>query len=118
MLEAGISLIATNLPSLHFLVTKESLQSFAASIRSAISLNSLQSSQSKNGTEGRLQYSKMQKNGSMASDVPIVGRESENVEETSGVDTFAMYDMEAMEEVREPGKVYVRSDMRQQGDIA
>lgn len=66
------------------------------------------------GSEGRLQYSKMQNNGSMASAVPVAARESANVEEASGVDTFAMYDMEPTVEVREPGKVYVRSDMRQQ----
>ena len=52
MLEAGISLIATNLPSIYFLIRKESLQSFANSIRSRISLSSMRSQRSNSDTGG------------------------------------------------------------------
>ena len=117
MLEAGISLIATSLPSLHFLVTKHSLHSFAANIRSAFSLSPLQSHRSNNGSEDQSRYLKMQQNGSMASDVPVVGRKREDWEGAGGVDTFAMYDMEHAVPVREPGVVHVRSELRQQGNI-
>ncbi len=117
MLEAGISLVATNLPSLNFLVSKQSLQSFAASIRSAVSLGSMQSQRSKTGTDDRTPYSKMQQNGSMASDVPVMRRVGESGEVTRGVDTFAMYDMKDMEEVREPGTAHVTSETKQQGSM-
>ena len=114
MLEAGISLVATNLPSLHFLVTKKSLRSFAASIRSAVSLNSLQSHQSRNRPEKRSPYSKMQTNGSTASDIPVVGMERRDGKDSGGVNAFAMDDLEHAAEVTTPQVVHITSEMRQE----
>ncbi|KAF6225577.1 hypothetical protein HO133_009577 [Letharia lupina] len=116
MLEAGISLIATNLPSLHFLVTEKSLQPFAASIRTAVSFSSLRSQASKAGTGTRSAYSKVQQNGSKAPAVPVLRKGWENGGGLGTVDTFAMYDMERAVEVREPGLVHVACEMWQQGN--
>ena len=117
MLEAGISLIATNLPSLHFLVTEKSLQPFAASIRTAVSFSSLRSQASKAGTGTRSPYSKVQQNGSKAPEVPVLRKGWENGGGLGTVDTFAMYDMERAVEVREPGLVHVACEMWQQGNV-
>lgn len=117
MLEAGISLIATNLPSLHFLVTEKSLQPFAASIRTAVSFSSLRSQASKAGTGTRSPYSKVQQNVSKAPEVPVLRKGWENGGGLGTVDTFAMYDMERAVEVREPGLVHVACEMWQQGNV-
>lgn len=46
MIEAGLAIIATCLPTLHFLVRKASLDSIINSVRSAISLHSIHSQHS------------------------------------------------------------------------
>ena len=118
MLEAGISLIATNLPSIYFLARKESLQSFAASIRTRVSLSSLRSNEPNGGSDNQSTCSK-QRNESTASHAPpIVGREWGNVEEAVGVTSFAMYDMErAGVGFEKPGAVHVAEDKKQQGNM-
>lgn len=65
LMEAGISIIATNLPSLHFLVTKKSVRSIVVSLRSQLSLKSNTSSRSKSGR--RTSYDEMKANNSSAS---------------------------------------------------
>ena len=92
MLEAGISLIATNLPSMYFVIKRESLQSFAASIRSRISLGSLRSQRSNSAAEDESSSSK-QRNGSTASHVPVAGRDLEHGKGAGGATSFAMYDL-------------------------
>lgn len=115
MLEAGISLIATNLPSMYFVIKKESLQSFASSIRSRISLGSLRSQRSNSGTE-ESSCSK-QRNGSTASHVPVAGRDLEHGKGPGGATSFAMYDMKHTVESKKPGVVQATGNIMQQGNM-
>lgn len=115
MLEAGISLIATNLPSIYFLIRKESLQSFANSIRSRVSLGSLPSQRSNSDTGDQALYSKQQ-NRSKASHVSAARRDWEGVE---GASSFAMYDMKRTrtEGLKEPEVIHATGGRGKQGDM-
>ncbi|KAK4692511.1 hypothetical protein P7C71_g4716, partial [Lecanoromycetidae sp. Uapishka_2] len=110
MLEAGISLIATNLPSLNFLLSKKSLQSMIASVRSQISLGSIRSHESKKSQP----YSKMGEHGSMSSHAPAVPAYNTSFNtEPKTVDSFAMHEYEDGLPLAEPGEIHVRSDIKQ-----
>ena len=92
LLEAGISLIATNLPSIYFLFKKESLQAFANRIRGVVSLDSLPSAhRSNSNTGGQSLYSKKQ-NASKTSHVTAAAQKE--WEALEGVNTFALIGME------------------------
>ena len=54
MIEAGLAIIASCLPTLQTLVAKDSIQSMVASIRSAISLESLRSHSSRGSKKSRM----------------------------------------------------------------
>ena len=112
MLEAGISLIATNLPSLYFLVKETSLHTLAARIRTAISLARARTGRSKVRMTDPSAYFRMQANGSVASDVPVMKREKEYGEGQEGTNTFARYDVENEIGVRRPGVIHVRDEIR------
>ncbi len=107
MLEANISLIATKLPSPHFVATKEPLYSLVASICRNVSLASIQSRRSESGTEAQFLYSKMLTEGSMWSDVQTIRDERDKGKAEAGFDTFTMYDTEHAAENRAPGVVHV-----------
>lgn len=115
MLEAGISLIATNLPSIYFLIRSESLQSFANSIRSRVSINSLRSQQSNSDTGDQALYSKQQ-NRSKASNVSAARGDWEGVEDAT---SFVMYDMKRTrtEGLKEPEAVHATGGRGKQGDM-
>lgn len=109
MLEAGISIIATNLPSLHFLVTKKSVQSTIASLRSQLSLRSNTSSRSKSrcGTS----YYEMKANNSSASQSAALHPDSMTV------DTTVAHDSHAISALDEPEMIHVKSDIRQYDEM-
>ncbi|KAL8832008.1 MAG: hypothetical protein Q9191_000537 [Dirinaria sp. TL-2023a] len=109
MLEAGISIIATNLPSLHFLVTKKSVRSIVASLRSQLSLGSNASSRSK--SRRRTPYYEMKANNSSASQAPALHPDS------GMVDTSVTHDTEPMPIPQEPDRIHVKSDIRQHDEM-
>lgn len=115
MLEAGISLIATNLPSIYFLVRKESLQSFADSIRSRVSLGSLPSQRSNSDSGDQALYLKQQ-NRSKASHVSDTRRNWEGAVDAT---SFAMYDMKRTrtEVLKEPEPIHATGGRGKQGDM-
>ena len=91
VLEAGLSLIAVNLPSLWFLLTKVKPESFLRSVRSMISLRSDRSaaSQAKEGTQSHAP-SWLGKNRSISSSskthlAPL---------DLQSIQTYAMHDIE------------------------
>ena len=57
-------------------------------------------------------YFRMQANGSVASDVPVMKREKEYGEGQEGTNTFARYDVENEIGVRRPGVIHVRDEIR------
>ena len=115
MLEAGISLIATNLPSIYFLFSKESLQSFANSIRNVVSLDSLRSSQRSNSNTGDQSLYSKKKNVSKASHVTTAAQKE--WESFEGVNTFAMYEMKHGAEVNKLEAVHATGNMGDHGDM-
>ena len=115
MLEAGISLIATNLPSIYFLFRKESLQSFANGMRNVVSLDSLRLSQRSNSdTGGQSLYSK-KKNASKTSHVTTAAKKE--WEALEGVNTFAMSDMKRGVRVKKPEAVHAAGNVGDHGDM-
>ena len=101
---------------MYFVIKKESLQSFASSIRSRISLGSLRSQRSNRRTEDESSCSR-QRNGSTASHVPIAGRNLEHGKGPGGATSFAMYDMKHTVESKKPGVVQATGDIMQQGNL-
>lgn len=59
----------------------------------------------------------MPKDGSIASNVPVIRDDREKGEAEVGVDTFAMYDIEHAADIRAPGVVHVKSEIGQEGDM-
>ena len=92
---------------MYFVIKKESLQSFASSIRSRISLGSLRSQRSNSGTED----CSKQRNGSTASHVPVAGRDLEHGKGPGGATSLAMYDMKHTVKSKKPGVVQATGDI-------
>ena len=114
-LEAGISLIASNLPSIYFLIKNESLQSFANSVRNVVSLESLRSSKRSNSdTEGQALYPK-KRNASKTSHVTTAAKKE--WEALEGVNTFAMSDMKRGVRVKKPEAVHAAGNVGEHGDM-
>ena len=102
MVEAGLAIIASCLPTLQALVAKDSIQSMVASIRSAISLQSLRSHSSrgsKKSRTGRPPYS----------GVDGVEHESEDV--------VGLTDVGQMRNVKKPEHAHSSPESMQQGHI-
>lgn len=105
MLGAGLSLIASCLPSIYSIFAKSSLQSIIASIRSAISLHSIPSDRSRGSKKP---YENME-NTSTVSHVQPLKRQVDNLSHI-----YSAYEMDDVPPVQaQDGEIHVKSDLSQ-----
>lgn len=111
VLETGLSLIAVNLPSLWYLLTKVKPESILRSVRSMISLRSQRSATSSNKQGSHSPLSSLGKNGH----VPSSSQSHFAHPEAQFTETYAMHDVE--DEHRRPqlplGKIQITDSISQ-----
>lgn len=105
ILEAGVCLLAVNLPSLWFYSSKLSPERMLASIRSAISLGSIHSDRSQRSRTGATQLDGSSSINSKSSRLNFLATES--------AEAHAMYDVESQKETPMPGTIKVKSTVVQ-----
>ena len=91
-LEAGLSLVAVNLPSLWAYVNKASPERIIASIRSIISLHSLRSNGSSNPSRSHIRLPDREPT------VPASGMHTGIFPDLHGTETHVMHDLEGQKE--------------------
>ena len=114
MIETGLALIAACLPSLRFLFGATTPASLVRSIRSAMSLHSLRSSQRSRQSQGRSQCSDQYKKiadpkHSGLSEVRLAG------DLEPGLESTATTGDEELKDLTKPGEIYVQRSFHQEG---
>ena len=97
MIEAGLGIIATCLPTLHFLVSKVSLDSIAHNVRSTFSLHSIRSHFPQPKT-GHSAGPSLDPDGNT-----LLGSHARMVPDKGHTETFAMRDVDLVKTVGDDG---------------
>lgn len=105
MFESGLALIACCLPTLRFLFGPASMERLQRSLRSMLSLHSIDSGQSQPTEVSDGRYERY--NGSNTSHAPFV-KEGEG---EPGIHTYAMQDIEASLDLPPPGQIHVKNSI-------
>ncbi|CAD6589828.1 MAG: hypothetical protein ASARMPREDX12_004046 [Alectoria sarmentosa] len=105
MIEAGLSLIASCLPSIHVIFASSSLPSIIARVRSAISLHSIHSNGSRSSKKS---YENMDTSSKTSHEQPL----KQQVDSSSHI--YATYEMDDAPPLPPPdGAIFVQSDLSQ-----